>query len=266
MVRLVATDLDGTLLSPDGAVSDRSIAAAQRARAAGIHVVPVTGRRPQSTWRLAEIAGLGPLGVCANGAVVTELDGSRDVLEVVTLAGEVALGAVALLRNMLPDVRLGAFGLERLMFEPGYFDEPVLLPDSVEEVPDIGSEVAGGCVQLTARMPGWASAKLLEVLAPWSGERLQVTSSGRDSVDIGAPGVSKAYALERVCERLGVTPAEVIAIGDNYNDLSALGWAGQAMAPANAIGEVLAIVDRVLPSNAEDGVAQLLEELVAGRL
>jgi hydroxymethylpyrimidine pyrophosphatase-like HAD family hydrolase len=84
-------------------------------------------------------------------------------------------------------------------------------------------------------------------------------------VDIGAPQVSKAYALERVCDRLGVGIEEVVAVGDNHNDLSVLGWASSAMAPANAIPDVLAVVERVLPSNADDGVACLLEELVGRR-
>ena len=89
-----------------------------------------------------------------------------------------------------------------------------------------------------------------------------VTTSGLDWVDIGAPQVSKAYALERVCDRLHVRLDDVIAVGDNHNDLSVLAWAGVAMAPANAIPEVLALVERVLPSNSEDGVACLLEELI----
>jgi hydroxymethylpyrimidine pyrophosphatase-like HAD family hydrolase len=92
-----------------------------------------------------------------------------------------------------------------------------------------------------------------------------VTTSGLDWVDIGAAQVSKAYALERVCDRLGVGIDQVVAIGDNHNDLSVLAWAGVAMAPANAIPDVLALVARVLPPNSEDGVACLLEELAGMR-
>lgn len=69
--------------------------------------------------------------------------------------------------------------------------------------------------------------------------------------------------MERLCDRLAVRLDEVVAVGDNYNDLPLLAWAGTAMAPANAVPEVLAIADRVLPSNRDDGVAQLLEELAA---
>ena len=93
-------------------------------------------------------------------------------------------------------------------------------------------------------------------------EEAHVTTSGA-WVELGAPQVSKAYALERVCDRLGVHVSEVLAVGDNHNDLPVLAWAGIAMAPANAIPEVLAVADRVLPSNADDGVAGVLEELAA---
>lgn len=264
MVGLVAIDLDGTLLSPDGRVTDRSIAAVGAARAAGIHVVPVTGRRPESTWKVAETAGLGPFGVCANGAMTVDLDGSRRVLETEPLAGDITQAAIELVRSEVPGVVLAAFGLERMVYERGFFDQPVRFEESVAEVADVGAVLADGCVKLMARAPGWSAGTLLGVLTARTGELMHVTSSGADSVDIGAPGVSKAYALERVCDRLGVDVSEVVAVGDHYNDLSVLGWAGQAMAPANAIPEVLAAVDRVLPANADDGVAQLLEELVAG--
>ena len=72
--RLVATDMDGTLLDPDGRVTARTSAAVATARAAGIHVVPVTGRPPQALWDLAAAAGLGPLGVCSNGSALVDLD------------------------------------------------------------------------------------------------------------------------------------------------------------------------------------------------
>ena len=101
-LRLVATDLDGTLLDPDGRVTARTARAVAAARARGIHVVPVTGRPPQATWALAAAAGLGPLGVCANGAVIVDLE-RGEVLEVSEIAGAIATGLVDLLRRAVPD-------------------------------------------------------------------------------------------------------------------------------------------------------------------
>jgi hypothetical protein len=260
--RLVATDLDGTLLDPAGTVTQRAADAVAAARAAGVHVVPVTGRPPQALWDLAAAAGLGPLGVCSNGAVLVDLD-RRQIVEVEALAGEIACGLVDLLRDAVPGIVLAADDMECFSYESGFFALPVDWQERLEEVADLRTVVAEGCVKLIARAPGSTAPELIERLIREVGELAHVTTSGLDWVDIGAPQVSKAYALERLCRRLGVGVAEVIAVGDNHNDLSIMSWAGQAMAPANAIPEVLAVAHRVLPSNAEDGVASLLEELVS---
>jgi Cof subfamily protein (haloacid dehalogenase superfamily) len=261
-VRLVATDLDGTLLDPRGQITARTARAVAAARAKGIHVVPVTGRPPQATWDLAAAAGLGPLGVCANGAVIVDLE-RMEVLEVEEIAGVIATGLVDLLRAAVPGILLATDDLECFSYERGFFDVPVDWQEKLEEVDDIRPVVTAGCIKLIARIPETTASELIGLLEREVGEEGHVTTSGLDWVDIGAPQVSKAYALERVCDRLGVGIEEVIAVGDNHNDLSVLAWAASAMAPANAIPEVLAVVQRVLPANADDGVACLLEELAA---
>jgi Cof subfamily protein (haloacid dehalogenase superfamily) len=263
-VRLVATDLDGTLLDPNGRITARTARAVQAARARGIHVVPVTGRPPQATWALAAAAGLGPLGVCANGAVTVDLE-RTEVLEVSEIAGAIATGLVDLLRRSIPDILLASDDLERFCYEPGFFPRPVEWDEALEEVNDIRPVVATGCIKLIARTPETTAPQLIGLLEREVGEVGHVTTSGLDWVDIGAPQVSKAYALERVCDRLDVGIDEVLAVGDNHNDLSVLAWASAAMAPANAIPDVLAVVERVLPANSDDGVACLLEELTAVR-
>jgi Cof subfamily protein (haloacid dehalogenase superfamily) len=261
-VRMVATDLDGTLLDPSGEVTDRTAKAVAAAREAGIHVVPITGRPPQAMWHLAEQAGLGPFGVCSNGAAIVDLD-SRRVIEVEPIAGDIADGLVDLLRSELPGVLLACDDLDFFTYEAGFFPAPVDWDEEMREVADIRSAVRAGCVKLIARSPGYSAPQLIEFLEDHLAELAHVTTSGLDWVDIGAVQVSKAYAMQRLCDRLGMHLGEVIAVGDNHNDLSVLAWAGIAMAPANAIAEVLAVAHRVLPANGEDGVAELLEELAA---
>jgi Cof subfamily protein (haloacid dehalogenase superfamily) len=261
----VATDLDGTLLDPTGQVTPRTVEAVLAARASGIHVVPVTGRPPQATWALAAAAGLGPLGVCANGAAIVDLE-RADVLEVSPIAGAVATGLVDLLRRAIPDILLATDDLERFSYESGFFETYADWQEQLVEVDDIRPIVATGCIKLIARTRQTTAPELIELLERRVGEVGHVTTSGLDWVDIVAPQVSKAYALERVCDRLGVSMHEVIAVGDNHNDLSVLAWAPCAMAPANAIPDVLAVVERVLPPNSEEGVACLLEELAETRL
>lgn len=263
-VRLVATDLDGTFLSPTGRVTERARDAVRSARDAGVVVVPVTGRPPQALWDLADDAGFGPYGICANGAALVDID-HRTVVEVEELAGEIALGFVDLLREKVPGIVLACDDLECFSHEPGFFVSPVDWDEKISETADIRAAVEAGCIKLIARAPDTDALGLIRLLEERVGEIGHVTTSGLDWVDIGAPGVSKAYALERLCERLEIHLSEVIAVGDNHNDLSFLAWAGTAMAPANAIPEVLALAHRVLPHNGEDGVAALLEEVAAAR-
>jgi hydroxymethylpyrimidine pyrophosphatase-like HAD family hydrolase len=96
-----------------------------------------------------------------------------------------------------------------------------------------------------------------------AGEEAVVTWSTRQVIEVSAAGVTKAFALERVCRRLGIPAGEVIAVGDMANDLSMLAWAGRSVAVANADPAVLAEVDEVTASNDDDGVALILERVLA---
>jgi Cof subfamily protein (haloacid dehalogenase superfamily) len=261
-IRMVATDLDGTLLGPDGSIGERTRKALAAAREAGIAVVPVTGRPPQALWPVIDGADVGPLGVCSNGAVLVDVDGRR-VLEVEAIAGEVGRQLVQAVRETVPGVVLATDGLDVFTHERGFFEGPVDWDEVIEEVDDIVPTVASGCLKLIGRRPGWTARQLIAALEGRLADEARVTTSGLDWVDIGALQVTKAWAVDRVCQRLGVAVHQVVAVGDNHNDLPVLAWAATAMAPANAIAEVRALAARILPSNAEEGVAVLLEELVA---
>jgi hypothetical protein len=262
-IRMVATDLDGTLLDQAGRVAGRTARAVRAARAAGIHVVPVTGRPPQGVWAIAAEAGLGPFGVCSNGAATVDLD-HNEVIETETLARDIALRLAHAMRAASPGIRLAVDVADRFWYETGFFEPPADWDETVVEVADITEILGPDCYKLVARLPGVGPVDLIARLEEHVGEEGHLTTSGLDWVDIGAPGVTKAYAMERVCDRLGVRVDEVVAVGDNHNDLPLLAWAGTAMAPANAIADALALAHRVLPANADHGVAILLEELVAG--
>jgi Cof subfamily protein (haloacid dehalogenase superfamily) len=258
---MVATDLDGTLLSPEGIISSRTAEAVRGARAAGIHVVPATGRPPSSVWELAAVGGLGPLGVCSNGAALVDF-AMAEVIEWDHFRPAEAADLVRIIRAVDPEVHFAIDNLDGFSHEPGFFEMVVDWQEQITVVDDIAEAIEDGAVKLIARHPGWPAVEFIERLRPAIGSRSDLTTSGLDWVDVGLPLVSKASRLESVCARLGVRADEVVAIGDNYNDLPMLAWAGTAMAVANAVPEVLAVVDRILPTNAEHGVAALLEELV----
>jgi Cof subfamily protein (haloacid dehalogenase superfamily) len=262
-VRLVATDLDGTLLRPDGTVSARTVRAVRAARDAGLHVIPITGRPPRVTWDIAKEAGLGPLGVCSNGGALVDIS-SMEVIEIQTIDGDVVEEIVHMLRRVFPGAVFAIEEMDTFTHEAGFMEAAWNWDDRTDQVGDIIDAVGPACMKLIVRRPGWPARHLLSELNNQVVESVHITSSGLDWVEIGAPGISKAYATERACERLGVAAGEVVAIGDNHNDLAVLGWAGRTAAPANAIPEVLSIVQQVLPPNCEDGVAKLLEALASG--
>jgi Cof subfamily protein (haloacid dehalogenase superfamily) len=264
LVRLVATDLDGTLLLPDGTLSARTIRGVRAAQDAGIHVIPITGRPPRITWDVAKKAGLGPLGVCSNGAAVVDLS-SMEVIEVQTMQAEVTLRLVTVVREVFPGAVFAVEEIETFTHETGFMEPNWNWAEGSAQVDDIIEAVSSACVKLVVRRPGWPAGALLAELQDQVSETAHITSSGLDWVEMASPGITKAHAVQRVCDRLGVGVGEVLAIGDNYNDLTVLAWAGRAAAPANAIPEVLSVVQQVLPSNEEDGVAQLLERLADGR-
>jgi Cof subfamily protein (haloacid dehalogenase superfamily) len=262
-VRMVATDLDGTLLQPDGTLSERTICAVRAAQDAGIHVIPITGRPPRITWDVAKEAGLGPLGVCSNGAAIVDVS-AMEVIELQTMHAQVTRGLIVAVREVFPGAVFAVEEMESFVHETGFM-EPHWNWEEGSQVDDIIEAVSGGCVKLVVRRPGWSATALLAELEAQVSGTVHITSSGLDWVEMAASGITKAYAVERICDRLGVGVAEVLAVGDNYNDLTVLAWAGRSAAPANAIPEVRAVVQQILPPNSEDGVAQLLEHLADER-
>jgi Cof subfamily protein (haloacid dehalogenase superfamily) len=260
-IRLVATDLDGTLLDAASMVSARAAKAIAGVRAAGIHVVPATGRPPRSLWPIAAAAPLGPVGVCSNGAAVVDLD-TLTVTDVEPITGDAAVRIIEVARALVPGILFAVNDLETFRYEPTFVDRHDEWDEQVSEVPDVVGYAARGCVKLIARNPDTDAVTLMDRLQGPLRTHCQVTTSGLDWVEIMAHGVSKASALARICQGYDIDASEVVFIGDNYNDLTALAWAGHPMAPANAVTAVLDVAARVLPANTEDGVAVLLEELI----
>ena len=262
-IRLVASDLDGTLLRPDGTVSERTRDAVAAARRAGLTLVLVTGRPPRSLAPIAARIGLGGIAICANGAVVWDLDAAA-MLDTSPLAAELAVGLVRGLRRAIPGA-LFAVELERgFGREAGWTDGTLPpSPDGLEG--DALELVTGPVVKLLLRHPTMPHAEVARRAREAVGEEAVVTWAGTQVVEISAAGVTKAWALGRLCDRLGVHREEVVAVGDMENDLAMLAWAGHAVAVANAQQNVIDAADKVTASNLDDGVAQVLERLVAER-
>ena len=255
--RLVASDLDGTLLRSDGTVADRTREALARVEQAGSLFVMVTGRPPRWMAQVAQEAGHRGLAVCANGALVYDLH-TEQVVQDFRIDGATTLQLVQALRSQVPGIAFAVekghdgFGRESA-YVPRY-DNGELLVAPIEEL------VEPGVVKLLARVEGTPSDDLLAQAREVIGELAECThSSGDGLVEISAAGVSKASGLAVLAQEWGVDAADVIAFGDMPNDLPMLSWAGRSVGMGNAHPDVLALVDEVTATNDDDGVAAVLE-------
>lgn len=259
---LVATDLDGTLLRDDGTASPRTVAALAALTEAGIELVLVTARPPR--W-VADLPFLPDHGVviCVNGAVV--FDAVRGaVLEHLPMADGLVRALAADLRARLPGPALAAERPAGFATEAHYRSvHPV--PDDVVVVRRLEEALDGHTVKLLVRCPAVPDAELVAAVdGVLEGRGVVMHSGAAGLAEVHHPEVSKAATLARWAAARGVEAADVWAFGDMPNDLPMLDWAGRSFAVANAHPAVLAAADEVCGSNEEDGVAVVLERLVAG--
>lgn len=263
--RLVATDLDGTLLDPSGNVSPRTVAALRTAADAGVDVVFVTARPHRWLVEVApHVAGHG-VAICANGASVVDV-ATLAVLEDHGMTPGVVVALAARLRDTLGGagrVHLAAESADGFAREHGFVSShPV--PDgtpSAERIEDVLGPSTLKLLVQTDDPPGPEGADAFSAaVAAAVGDLATAADSGALGLgEISARHVSKAATLAAWTARRGIDAADVWAVGDAPNDLSMLGWAGTSFAVANAHPAVRAAVDHLLPSNGEDGVALLLE-------
>jgi hypothetical protein len=300
-MRMLAVDMDGTLLGPDGVVSARNLAALRAAEAAGVEVVVATGRRHCYAMRQMRGLGLGEENalISSNGTVVRTI--GAKLIERRLLPKETArwlCGHVEEFRNSLVmtfdkvgpdgDDARGALVVEQLdeltasigkwmkANEP-YIAHVVPIEEALESDDPIQMMLCGTIARMRR-----AEARLLEhpgisavgvSLQEHVGEvdaalhRTEYAERDLSIVDILPPGCSKGAALLRLAELRGVKAEKIVAIGDNWNDVSMLEVAGRAVLMANAPADLKTIaVERgwVLGRrHDEDGVAVAVEDALA---
>ncbi|MDQ2895919.1 MAG: Cof-type HAD-IIB family hydrolase [Actinomycetota bacterium] len=262
--RIVASDLDGTLLRSDGSLSPRSARALAAVQAAGCRVVLCTARPVRWVRPIAEQAGVAGCAVCVNGAVIWDFAADAAVSEHAITAG-VVLDVVTRVDDLFPG---GAWGIEHadgFDHEPGYHPHWPVRPQTI--VAPVRELLGVPPLKLLFRHDGHSPDEMLgPARAALRGVvELSHSNSREGLLEISAPGVDKGAGLARLCATLGVRPEQVIAFGDMPNDLALLGFAGRAVAVANAHPDVLAVADEVAPGHDDDGVAHVLERLLASR-
>ncbi|MCH0564450.1 HAD hydrolase family protein [Streptomyces sp. MUM 2J] len=271
--RLIATDLDGTLLRDDKSVSPRTVAALAAAEEAGIEVFFVTGRPARWMDVVSEHVHGHGLAICGNGAAVVDLHGgpgTHRFVKVRELARGNALGAVRLLRDAAPGTVYAIEQTYGFNQEPDYPKLHMEIPDillSAEELLDPSGPLADEPVlKILAFHPTLDPDAFLTLARYALGDRVNVTRSSPSALlEISGPDVSKASTLALCCAERGVSHEEVVAFGDMPNDVEMLTWAGRSYAMGNAHPEVVSAASGRTVANNDDGVAVVIEELL-GRL
>lgn len=262
MMRLIATDLDGTIIRSDGTISARTARALRTAEEAGIGVVLVTGRPPRWMAQVADATGHTGVAICANGALVYDLH-TETVLTERLIEPATVLAVAERLRAALPGVVFAAeYGLT-FGHEPDYRHGWAIGAVDIRVGP-VQTLLDRPVAKLLARHPVLSCDELLARAMPLLGTDVTGTSSSTEALlEISAYGVTKASALAELAAAAGVSREGVVAFGDMPNDLAMLAWAGHSVAVANAHWRVRAAAAEVTGSNDEDGVALVLERLVA---
>lgn len=263
-VRLVASDLDGTLVHSDGSVSARTRAALVAAEAAGLEVVFVTGRPLRWAEEVFEHVGGHGLAIVSNGALVWDVARAAEHL-VRPIDPATGVEIARRIRAAVPESHFAVETLGGIALEPGFLERhPV--PDGAARGP-IEQIFAGPAVKLLARHETLDWEEFWSRAAAAVGDLAEITwSSATALLEISAAGVTKASTLALVCAERGIAAAEVLALGDMPNDLPMLAWAGTSYAMANAHPSVRAAATHLAAANDEDGVAQVIESLLDSRV
>lgn len=273
-IRIIALDLDGTLLNSDKELSAGNLAALQRAAAAGIEIVPTTGRfyggMPQVIRDLPFIRYV----ITVNGAEVADLR-TGEIIYRAELPWQQAADIMRYLDGypVIYDCYQGneAFmtsaqkeHIDEMTSSPHYRKMLRELRQPVPELKGFLSERKTDVqkVQFFTRHAG-VRQQLMEEL-PLRFGRLCVSSSLSDNVEINQLHANKGEALCALTRHLGLKKGQTIAFGDGLNDLTMLKEAGIGVAMSNACGEALALADWVAPSCDEDGVAHGINRFCFG--
>ncbi len=268
MVRLIATDLDGTLLDTHGEISGRNANAIRRAREKGVIVCVATGRIHATGAPFHRALGLdGPI-IAVNGAWIQHGEAilerhaiPQDAFEDgLRIAEGYEVSPMAVVEDKMMYLSENKRYLERIL---GFYEDGSCFAELSSRAEMIERVKASGCERLSfISFETGALAALRAELEERLSERLEVSSSWATNVEIGKAGISKGYAVERLAAKYRITREEVMALGDHDNDVSMLQYAGYSVAMGNASDTAKAAARYVTDTNAEDGFARALERFV----
>ena len=258
-VRLVAIDLDGTLLNDARRVSERTAGALKCLAGSGVRVVIASARPPRSVRHVYAELGLDTWQINYNGALVWDEPGRRAVHHR-PMEPAVVLDLVGLARRMHPEVLVSCEILDRWCTDR--FDETYTTETGRLFRPDVVAPVGQFCGEPVTKLMLLAAPGVLDRLEPAvraARTDVGVIRSDPDLIQVMNASASKGVALRLVCDHYGVPPGQAMAIGDAVNDVPMLEAAGVAIAMDNAHPDVKRVADWTAPSNNDHGVHAALE-------
>ena len=261
--KLIATDLDGTIVPHDGAISPRTVEAFTRAKNLGIEIFFVTGRPPRWMPEVRDAFGFGK-AICGNGAMLYDLMGDI-VLEEWLISVDDQLESIRRLRESIPEVSFAVESHQYFHREKSYIPRWDVGLDNIG-VHSIEEVIKSPALKLLARcsQQNLSSDEMLDIATPALDGLVTVTHSNpHDSLlEISALGVSKGATLAKMAERLGISAADCVTFGDNPNDFSMLSWSGRSYAMADGHPDGAKFAKSVAGPCAQDGVAIAIEALL----
>lgn len=263
-IRLIAVDLDGTLLTDDKQISQATFAALRDAmRIGGVRVVLASARPPRTTLGFHRQLELDTPVICCNGALV-QIPATGQVLIHRPIPTKFAIRAVQLARGVYPKMIISAEVIDR--WYTTRFNEAHLESSGLAARPDVVGPVETWLNRpVTKLLLIGKTDRLTEVgvaLREELAERLVIAQTEKHLLQMIHKLASKGRCLRSVAVQLGIDRSEVMAIGDNANDVGMLKWAGIGVAMANASPPALAAADYVTDGNDSDGVAHAIRRAV----
>lgn len=265
--KMIATDIDGTMLRSDGTLSPRVRKALHDAADAGIHVVPATGRPEMVATDVIEALELRDFWVFANGAMTRNLT-TNETIRGYWMDPMVAHGLVKEMRAAFPGARFAVELEFGMAYEAGFekivpTTPPIGPIDNILDgiIPPDGS--APRVQKVLVFDPERTIEELHGAVAKALGDHGVPSYSGLRFIEVSASLVTKALALDALCVDLGIDVSEVAAFGDNHNDVAMLEWAGQSYAMANATDDAKDAAGQIIHNNNNDGLALSIEHFLS---
>ncbi len=252
---LIALDIDDTVVQHLGSVPGVVVDAIERVQDAGIKVTLATGRSSSTTFPIARAVGIDDLVVTSNGCVLSSVE-TRKTLEAITFDPTQALTE---LMHLVPDAVFAVEDLHGEFLTTHLFDTgPLGLTIRQVPIEDLSKDPV---VRLVVRSESQTTRGFAEVAQSLGFHSVVFGIADVAWMDVGPKGVNKATMLTEVCARRHVDPTRTIAIGDSWNDVEMLEWAGLGVAMGSASPKVAAHANLMTAPEAGIGVAQILNSI-----